>query len=97
MINDMGDIWNGKPKENLDFSSYGKGPYLININRDKQRLHQFLQWLLHIDSISLTMRKKKVEMDSQIAKPTKVDSCRAFDIWDQLGHRLSKMPYGDTL
>jgi hypothetical protein len=84
------------PKKILIFPVVARGPYLININRDKQRLHQFRR-LLHIDSIGLTMRKKKVEMDSQIAKPTKVDSCRAFDIWDQLGHRLSKMPYGDTL
>jgi hypothetical protein len=51
--------------------------------------------LLHIDSISLTMRKKKVPMDSQIEKPTRVDLHRAFNIWDHLGRRLSKMPFGD--
>jgi hypothetical protein len=51
--------------------------------------------LLLIDSISLTMRKKKVPMDPQIEKPTRVDLHRAFNIWDHLGHRLSKQPFGD--
>jgi hypothetical protein len=41
------------------------------------------------------MQKKKVEMNSRIEKPTRVDSYRAFDIWDKLGHRLSKKPFGD--
>jgi len=48
-------------------------------------------------TISLIMRKKKVERNLQTPKPTGVDANRDFNIWDQLSHRLSKKPFGVIL